>query len=110
MRAYRTMQRTMLSNPNPPKTQGRSFQVAAFVCAHEQVHGERPPWPVLCERWNNSPLIEPLEDWRPFRKCFLRGAEATPPQYVAINEQITDQVRSRSYQGVFDDWAAKVRK
>jgi hypothetical protein len=108
-RAYRNMQRTMLSNPNPPKTQARAFQVAAFVWAQEQVHGERPPWPVLCERWNSWPLTEPFEDWRTFRKSFLRGAEAAPPRYVAANEQMTELVRSRSHQGAFDLWASKVR-
>jgi hypothetical protein len=37
-----------------------------------------------------------------FRKHFVRGAEATPPCYVATNEQIADLVKSRSHQSAFD--------
>jgi hypothetical protein len=107
---FREMQRTLLYNPNPPKTQGRAFQVASFVWAQEQVHGERPPWPVLYERWNNWPLTEPFKDWRTFRRFFVRGAQATPPRYNATNEQMTALVRSRSHQGAFDKWAQLVRE
>jgi hypothetical protein len=110
MRDYQSMQRTFLANPNPPKTSARSFKVAAFVWQNELVHSTRPPWPVLCERWNNWPLTKPFKNWQSFRRSFVRGAEATPPRYRMTDAQITDQVRSRSYQGAFDLWASRVRK
>jgi hypothetical protein len=40
----------------------------------------------------------------------VRAFGATPPRYRVTNEQMADQVRSRSYQGVFDEWVSKVRK
>src|SRR5215216_53947 len=43
-------------------------------------------------------LTKPLDNWRDFHRYFYQGAEATPPWYVATNEQITNIVRSRSYQ------------
>jgi hypothetical protein len=106
---YSKLRQTFLEEQAQPKTQARTFQVAAFVWDQEQAHGKLPPWPVLCERWNNWPLTEPFEDWRAFRMCFLRGEKATPPRYVASNEQITALVRERSHQGAFDVWASKVR-
>ena len=54
--AYRSMQKTMLAEPNPPKTQTRAFKVAQFVWQNEMVDSKRPSWPVLWERWNNSPF------------------------------------------------------
>lgn len=110
MNSYRRMQRSMLAAPKLPKTSTRAFEVAAFVWQNELVHGTRPPWPVLCESWNNWPLTVPFKSWQSFRRSFERGAKATPPRYVATNEQITELVRSRSHQGVFDVWASKVRK
>ncbi len=106
--SYRNMQKTMSAESTPPKTSERTFEVAAFVWDNERVHGTRPPWPVLCERWNNWPLTEPFKKWQSFQKAFSRGAKATPPRYVASNEQITSQVRSGS-QKILDVWAAKVR-
>jgi hypothetical protein len=99
---YRNMQKTMSAESIPPKTSERAFEVAAFVWDNERVHGTRPPWPVLCERWNNWPLTEPFKKWQSFHKAFARGAKATPPRYVATNEQMTELVRSRSHQGAFD--------
>ena len=110
MRNYRNMQRTMLSDPNPPKTQTRAFEVAQFVWEDELLYGERPPWKTMWKRWNNWPLTEPFKNWRDFYRYFYRGTEATPPRYVATNGQVTDLVRSRSHQGVFDIWASKVRQ
>jgi hypothetical protein len=110
MRNYQSMQRTMLADPKPQKTSTRAFEVAAFVWQNELVHGTRPSWPVLCERWNNWPLTVPFNSWRSFRTSFIRGAEATPPRYVATNEQIADLVRSHSHQEAFDVWASKVRE
>ncbi len=103
----------LLADPNPPKTQTRAFKVAQFVWENERVHGKRPPWPVLCERWNNSPfgqLAGTFDSWRDLRTNFVRGAKATPPRYIATNEQMTELVRSRSHQGAFDMWASKVRE
>ena len=110
MRSYRNIQRTLLADPKQQKTSTRAFEVAAFVWQNELVDGTRPSWPVLCERWNNRPLTVPFENWRSFRRSFIRGAEATPPRYGATNEQIADLVRSRSQQGAFDEWASKVRE
>jgi hypothetical protein len=109
MRGYRSMQRTMLADPKPPKTSTRAFEVAAFVWQNELEHGKRPPMPVLCERWNNWPLTVPFKDWRSFHRSFKRGANATPPRYKMTNQRIADEVRSHSGQGPFDDWASKVR-
>ncbi len=113
MEDYRSIQRTMLSDPKPPKTQSRALKVAEFVWQNETADGERAPWPELCERWNSSligRLVGPFEHWRDFRRYFIRGAEATPPRYLATNEQITGLVRQRSYQGAFDKWASEVRR
>jgi hypothetical protein len=107
---YSRLRQTFIEEQPQPKTQARTFQVAAFVWNQERAHGERPPWPVLCERWNNWPLTDPFEDWRAFRMCFLRGEKATLPRYRATNEQMTELVRSRSHQGVFDIWASQVRE
>jgi hypothetical protein len=43
-------------------------------------------------------LTKPFDNWRDFHRYFYQGAEATPPWYVATNEQTTNLVRSRSYQ------------
>jgi hypothetical protein len=113
IRSYRSIQRTMLAEPNPPKTSERVFDVARFVWEHEMVHGMRLSWPVLWMRWNNSPFGQEagtFKNWRDFRTYFLRGERATPPRYKATNEQITELVRSRSHQKAFDEWASKVRE
>ena len=110
MKDYRSMQRIFLADPSLPKTSTRAFEVAAFIWQNEIVHGTRLPWPVLCERWNNWPLTKPYKSWQSFRRAFVRGAEATPPRYRMTNEHITDQLRSRSYQGAFDTWASKARE
>jgi hypothetical protein len=105
---YRSIQKTMSAESNPPKTSERAFQVAAFVRDNITADGTRAPWPDLCERWNQWPLTEPFDDWRHFHKTFLRGAKATPPRYVASNGQIANQVRSGG-QEILDVWAEKVR-
>jgi hypothetical protein len=105
---YSRLRQTFLAEQTQPKTQARTFQVAAFVWDQEQAHGKRPPWPVLCERWNNWPLTEPFEDWRAFRMCFLRGEQATPPRYVASNEQLTELVRSRHLEGNLERWTKRL--
>jgi hypothetical protein len=106
--SIRRMQMTMLAESSPPKTSERAFEVAAFVWDNWRVEGKRPPWPVLCERWNNWPLTEPFKKWQSFQKAYSRGAKATQPRYVASNEQITSQVRSGG-QSILDVWAAKIR-
>jgi hypothetical protein len=105
---YRSLQKTMSAEWKPPKTSERAFKVAAFVWDNEMVDGTRAPWPELCERWNRWPLTKPFDDWRHFRMAFKRGEKATPPRYVASNEQITKQVRSGG-QEILDDWASKIR-
>jgi hypothetical protein len=105
---YEKLRQTFLAEQSQPKTQARTFQVAAFVWDQKQAHGTRPPWPVLCERWNNWPLTEPFEDWRAFRMCFLRGKKATRPRYVASEEQLTELVRTRHHEGNLERWAKRL--
>jgi hypothetical protein len=113
MEDYRSIQRTMLSDPRTPKTQSRALKVAKFVWDNEIADGERAPWPELWQRWNNSligRLVGTFEHWRDFRRYFIRGEEATLPRYLATNKQITDLVRQRSHQRAFDMWASEVRE
>ena len=107
---YRRIQQTMMADPNPPRTQARAFNVARFVWEQEKIHGKRPPWPTMCERWNDFPLTKPFESWRNFRTYFERGARAVPPRYVASNEQLTKLVRTegQSHARVFRSWTEKV--
>ena len=107
--AYRIHQQAVLTEQTPPKTQQRALEVARFVWEEERVHGERPPWPVLWERWNNWPLTKPFKTWRNFRTYFLRGEQATRPQYTASNEQIVKQVDSGVHEKAFDFWTASFR-
>jgi hypothetical protein len=110
MKDYRQMQQTMMAQPDPPRTQARALNVARFVWEQELHYGQRPSWPVMCERWNKYPLTRPFKSWRDFRTNFFRGARATPPRYVATEEQLTEQVKShaRERAGLFYYWADKV--
>ena len=108
-KSYREMQKTMSAESHPPKTSERAFEVAAFVWDNERVNGERPPWSVLCKRWNDWPLTNPFKHWQSFQKAFSRGARATPPRYIASNEQIANRVRSGG-QEILNHWASKVRE
>ena len=107
---YRDQQQTLLAERKPPRTHERAFQVAAFVWEQEHRYGERPQWPVLCERWNNWPLTEPFERWRDFRTNFYRGEKAVRPRYVAREELIIEQVRSGAPAKGFDLWASSLRE
>ena len=110
--AYRRMQRTLMSEPDQPKTQARAFNVARFVWEIEAVHGGRLSWPEMCKRWNDFPMTRPFESWRDFRKNFVRGAKATLPRYTATDKQITEQVREATIRGeavAFDAWVRQVR-
>jgi hypothetical protein len=106
---YRANQQALLME-QPPKTQARAFEVAQFVWEQEGLHGERPPWPVLCERWNNWFPTQRFDSWRHFRMTFIRGAQATPPRYFATSKVLTELVRSRDFEGAFDMWAASFRE
>lgn len=107
--AYRETQRALLAELNPPKTGVRAFEVAEFVWEQERIHGTRPPWPVLLERWNERSADGAFESWRTLRTNFVRGARATPPRYLASEEQITKEVRSRDFEQVFEMWASSFR-
>jgi hypothetical protein len=106
--SYGRLRQAFLEEQAQPKTQARTFQVAAFVWDQEQAHGKRPTWPVLCERWNNWPLTEPFEGWRAFRMCYVRGEKATRPGYVASEEQLTELVRTRHLEGNLERWAKRL--
>ena len=107
---YRRIQQTLMADPNPPRTQARAFNVARFVWEQEKLHGKRPPWPTMCERWNETPLTRPFDSWRKFRTSFDRGARAVPPRYVASNEQLTELVRTegQSRAELVRSWVEKV--
>jgi hypothetical protein len=111
-RSFRTMQQTLMDDPNQPRTQARAFNVARFVWEVEAAHGERPSWPELCKLWNDFPMTSPFEDWRDFHKNFVRGEQATLPRYNASAEQITEQVREATIRGeavALDRWVSQVR-
>jgi hypothetical protein len=108
--AYRAHQQALLAEQAPPKTQERAFEVARFVWEEERLHGKRPPWPALWERWNNWRPTKPFKGWREFRTNFLRGEKATRPRYFASNEQMTEAVRSRVFEHSFDRWVSSFRE
>jgi hypothetical protein len=108
--SYRSMQRNLLAEQTPPKTQPRTFEVAAFVWHQDRVHGRRLPWPQLWERWNNWPLTKPFDSWRDFQKTFTRGEKATPPRYHASYEQMTKLVEAGAHEGSFDLWVSSFRE
>jgi hypothetical protein len=111
-RSFRAMQRTLMADPNQPRTQARAFNVARFVWEVEAAHGERPSWPELCKLWNDFPMTTPFEDWRDFHKNFVRGEKATLPRYKATDEEITEQVREATIRGeavALDRWVSQVR-
>lgn len=107
---YRQMQRTMMAEPDPPRTQARALNVARFVWEVEKHHGKRLPWRIMWQRWNKHPLTRPFNNWRDFRTNFVRGADATPPRYVATDEQLTEEVRFNARNGAlaFRSWANQV--
>ncbi len=107
--AYRDRQRALLAEQYPPKTSERAFQVADFVWQQQRIYGERPSWPVLLERWNEQFGNQSFESWRALRSNFVRGAKATPPRYLASEDEITAEVRSRDHAHVFEMWASSFR-
>jgi hypothetical protein len=110
-RSFRAMQRTLMVDSDQPRTQARAYNVARFVWRMQAALGERPPWPEMCKRWNDSPMTRPFERWRDFRANFVRGAKATLPRYKATDEEITEQVREATTRGravAFDAWVSQV--
>lgn len=111
MERHRSLQRTLMAEARPPRTHARAFDVARFVWELEKHYGRRLSWPAMCREWNEFPLTKPFDSWRDFRTNFIRGAEATPPRYIATDEELTKQVREASTRGravVFDEWARQV--
>jgi hypothetical protein len=109
--SFRAMQRTLMADPNQPRTQARAFNVARFVWEVEAAYGKRPSWPELCKIWNDFPMTSPFEDWRDFRTYFKRAERAALPRYKATPEEITEQVRVASNRGkavAFDLWVSQV--
>lgn len=107
--AYRTIQQNLLAEQSPPKTQMRAFNVARFVWEQDRLNGKRLPWPELCKLWNNWPLTERFESWRDFRTYFSRGERAVRPRYFASDEEMTQQVISRTHERMFDTWVSSFR-
>jgi len=90
---YRHVQQQYLA-ARPPKTQERAFNVARFVWMEEKRTGERPPWPVLLERWKQThPYDKGFENSSDIRRYFVRGAASTRPRYVQSNEYIISEMR-----------------
>jgi hypothetical protein len=114
--SYRHLQHTFLAEQRSPKTTERAFQVAKFVWEQEQFYGTRPSWKVLTIRWNNLPWAasfewaKPFKNWQAFRMCFERGKRATPPQYVASEDHMTELVRSRRPEEALEAWMAPLRE
>jgi hypothetical protein len=81
-RAYKWMQKQVLEGRNrqpKPKTLG----VACFVWEEERRHEyNRPSWPVLCDRWNKEHPKDQFKNYRHFRTCFTRGAEAVKAAFL----------------------------
>src|SRR5215211_6530994 len=75
-RAYKRVQKQVLEGRNrQPKP--KTLEVACFVWEEERWHEyKRPSWRVLCKRWNREHPNDPFKDYRHFRTCFMRGAEA----------------------------------
>jgi hypothetical protein len=91
---YQHVQRDLLAEKGCPKTQPRTYKVAQFVWEQRLRHGKRLTFPTLLERWRERyPDDEGFEDSRAFRRCFIRGAEATPPRYVHSNDYIANEAR-----------------
>jgi len=110
-KSFRAMQRTLMVDSDQPRTQARALAVARFVWEVEAAYGERPSWPEMCKRWNDSPMTRPFERWRDFRANFVRGAKATLPRYKATDAEITAQVREATTRGkavAFDAWVSQV--
>jgi hypothetical protein len=111
--AYRAHQQVLLAERKPPRTKERAFEVAAFVWDQERLHDKRPSWAELCKRWNNLPLSESFTSSAAaaeFQANFRRGSKATPPRYTMSNRQLTEEVRSRGHEGIFNAWAATFRE
>jgi hypothetical protein len=95
---YQHVQRDLLSEEDPTKTQPRTYRVAQFVWQEELRCGKRPPWPDLLKRWKErNPDDDVFKSWRAFHTCFRRGEKATPPRYARENEQIASEAENFRY-------------
>jgi hypothetical protein len=114
--AYRSLQHPLLAEQRPPKTTERAFQVAKFVWEQRQFYGTRPSWKVLTKRWNDLPWsasfewAKPFKNWQAFRMSFERGKRATPPQYVASDDQMIELIRSSRPEEALEAWMASLRE
>ena len=77
---YRHLQQQHLAD-NGRKKKPRTLGVARFCWEQYRLEGERPPWRVLCERWNEAYPDERIEDWHNFREYAVRGVSAALPRY-----------------------------
>ena len=77
---YRHLQQRHLAD-NGRKKKPRTLEVARFCWEQYRLEGKRPPWRVLCERWNEAYPGERIEDWHNFREYAARGASAALPRY-----------------------------
>jgi hypothetical protein len=77
---YRQLQQRHLAE-NGRKKKPRTLEVARFYWEQCRLEGKRPPWRVLCERWNDVYPDEQFEDWHNFREYAVRGVTAALPRY-----------------------------
>jgi hypothetical protein len=77
---YRHLQRQHFAEKGRKK-KPRTLEVARFCWEQYRLEGERPPWRVLCQRWNEAYPDERFDDWHNFREYAVRGESATLPRY-----------------------------
>jgi hypothetical protein len=53
---------------------------------------------------------KPFKNWQAFRMSFERGKKATPPQYIASENQLTELVRSGRTEEALEAWMAPLRE
>jgi len=75
-RVYRSAQ-SWYRIPGRRKKKPRTLEVAQFYWEQNRLEGNKLPWPVLFERWQQRyPEREGFTDWRSFQVCAKRGLSA----------------------------------
>jgi len=74
--AYKRVQRRVVEGRNKLPG-GKTCEVVCFVWEQDRLNGyKRPPWSVLCARWNATYRDMTFQKWRSFRASFERGEAA----------------------------------